>query len=126
MASSERSSTWIRNPLTVIGVFAGVSEVSGTVVLPRLAEGAQATFIWFVMGFPCLLVILFFVTLNFNPKCLYAPSDYRDEGMFSQMMSGLSRNTARESLPSTQTAREANPSGPASSAAPNEGGPENG
>ena len=67
-----------------MGLFAGVSEVAGTVVLPRLGTNLQGIFIWFVILFPVLLVLAFFLTLNFNPRCLYAPSDYRDEGIFSE------------------------------------------
>ncbi|OFW61996.1 MAG: hypothetical protein A2133_05110 [Actinobacteria bacterium RBG_16_64_13] len=96
MAKPERTWTSITNPLTVIGVFAGVSEVSGTVALPLLGPDIQHVFVWFVMIFPLLLVLVFFLTLNFNPRCLYAPSDYRDEGLFSEMMTGLPRTTAKE------------------------------
>jgi hypothetical protein len=69
----------VRNPLTVIAVFAGLAEISGTGILPFIAEANQATYIWFLMIFPVILVFLFFLTLNFNPKVLYSPSDFRDE-----------------------------------------------
>jgi hypothetical protein len=98
---------WIRNPLTVIGVFAGVAEICGTVVLPRLDPELQCVFVWFVMGFPVLLVAAFFLTLNLNPRCLYAPSDYRDESIFSEMMSGQPRVTASERKNEAVTASEA-------------------
>lgn len=48
----------------------------------------QGIFVWFVMLFPILIVVLFFATLNFNPKVLYAPSDYKDEDNFLQTMLG--------------------------------------
>jgi len=99
---------WVRNPLTIIGIFAGVSEVAGTVVLPQIGHDLQATFIWFVIGFPVLLVAVFFLTLNLNPRCLYAPSDYRDEEIFSAMM-GLPRATASERATEALTAQEAVP-----------------
>lgn len=69
----------IKNPLTIIAIFAGLAEVGGTIVLPFISENNQLVFIYFLMIFPCLLVILFFVTLNWNNKVLYAPSDYKDE-----------------------------------------------
>jgi len=81
----------IRNPLTVIGIFAAVAEVSATIALPQLDPNAQATFMWFVMGFPFLLVLLFFATLNFNLKALYAPSDFRDEKNFMTLIARSSR-----------------------------------
>lgn len=69
----------IKNPLTVIAIFAGIAEVSGTLVLPFISPVNQIVFIYFLIIFPSLLVILFFGTLNFNNKALYAPSDFSNE-----------------------------------------------
>ena len=69
----------VKNPLSVIAIFAALAEVAGTGVLPFIAETNQATYIWFLMMFPVLLVGLFFLTLNFNSRVLYAPSDFQDE-----------------------------------------------
>lgn len=76
----------ISNPLTIIGIFAGIAEVAGTAVLPLMSESLQKIFIWYVMGFPILLVLLFFITLNVNPKVLYAPSDFKDEKNFMELI----------------------------------------
>jgi hypothetical protein len=72
----------IKNPLTIIAIFAGIAEVSGTIVLPFVKEVNQLVFICFLIGFPTLLVCLFFHTLINNNKVLYAPSDYKDEGNY--------------------------------------------
>lgn len=72
----------IKNPLTLISIFAGVAEVSGAAILPLLDTESQKIFIYFPMLFPTLTVSLFFLTLNFNHKTLYAPSDYKDEKNF--------------------------------------------
>jgi hypothetical protein len=72
----------IRNPLTVITVFAAIAEVSGAIVLPFMSENNQGVYIYFLILFPAVLVIVFFITLNFNHKVLYAPSDWRDEANF--------------------------------------------
>jgi len=72
----------IKNPLTIIAMFAGIAEISGTVVLPFISPENQAIYIWFLMIFPFLLIIVFFLTLNFNHRVLYAPSDYKDEDNF--------------------------------------------
>jgi hypothetical protein len=37
------------------------------------------------MAFPTLLILLFFITLNFNYKVLYAPSDFKDEDNFLKL-----------------------------------------
>ncbi|MGB7548968.1 MAG: hypothetical protein WBM14_14570 [Terracidiphilus sp.] len=79
----------IRNPLTIIAIFACLAEVAGTVAMAAVNKELQGTFVWFVMGFPILLVLLFFLTLNFNPKVLYAPSDFRsDDGFLDMQRSG--------------------------------------
>ena len=80
-----KENTIIRNPLTVISIFAGLAEVAGTGVLPFVSQANQNTYIWFLMIFPVLLVVLFFLTLNFNPTVLYAPSDFRDEKNFMDL-----------------------------------------
>jgi len=69
----------IKNPLTIIAIFAGIVEISSTTVLPFIIEDVQKTYIWFLMAFPTLLVVAFFVTLNFNNKVLYSPSDFQDD-----------------------------------------------
>lgn len=72
----------IKNPLTVIAIFAAIAEISGTTVLPFIEANNQSIYIWFLMLFPIFLVGTFFLTLNFNHRVLYAPSDYKDEKNF--------------------------------------------
>lgn len=81
----------IRNPLTIIAIFAGIAEISGTVILPFVEPANQASYIEFLKYFPTLLVFLFFLTLNFNHRVLYAPSDYKDENNFFKRMALASR-----------------------------------
>ena len=79
-------SQFVKNPLTIIGVFASIIEVCGNCVLPQLNEECQFYYMWFLMIFPFLLVICFFVVLWFKPKNLYAPSDFQDENNFIKCM----------------------------------------
>lgn len=81
----------ISNPLTVIAIFAALAEVAGTVALSLVDKELQSIFVWFVMLFPTLIVSLFFITLNFNPKVLYAPSDFKDEENFLNSMYGANQ-----------------------------------
>lgn len=78
----------VNNPLTIIAIFAALAEVAGTVALATVDKSLQGTFVWFVMGFPVLLVLAFFGTLNFNPKVLYAPSDFKNEENFLNTLIG--------------------------------------
>lgn len=78
----------ISNPLTIITIFAALVEIAGTVSLRLVDTSLQAIFVWFVMLFPVLLVVLFFLTLNYNLKVLYAPRDFRDEQNFITTVTG--------------------------------------
>lgn len=88
------SNRLITSPLGIIGVFAGLAEVASTTAIFGLSPELQATFLWFVMGFPVFLVIMFFITLNFNSRVLYAPSDFKDENNYMNSVgrSEISKN----------------------------------
>ena len=66
----------------MVGLFAGLAEVCATVVFLKLDGEMQHAFVWFVMGFPILLVFAFFLTLNFNSKVFYAPTDFTSDDAF--------------------------------------------
>lgn len=73
----------IKNPLTVIAIFAGVTEVGGTFVLPHITDVCnQRIYIGFLIVFPTYLITLFFLMLWKKHTHLYAPSDYSNESNF--------------------------------------------
>jgi hypothetical protein len=74
-----KKAEFIKNPLTLIAIFAGVSDVAMTGVLPLLDIEIQKIFIWFVIGYPVLLVCAFFYTLIWKSSTLYAPSDFQTD-----------------------------------------------
>jgi len=76
----------IHNPLTIIAIFAGIAEISGSVVLPFINAANQQIFVFFLIGFPLVLVLLFFITLNFNHRVLYSPSDFSNEQHFVNLI----------------------------------------
>lgn len=88
----------IRNPLTVISIFAGLAEVSGTVILPFLNQDMQQIYVWFLMFFPVVLVLAFFLTLNFNRRVLYAPTDFQKEQHFVDLISAATPEAREEKL----------------------------
>lgn len=88
----------IKNPLTVISRFAAIAEISGTAVLPFIEPENQAIYIWFLMLFPVLLVGIFFLTLNFNHKTLYAPSDYKNQNHFLNLFGIVTPDERDEKL----------------------------
>ena len=84
----------IGNPLTMISIFSGIVEIlAGTLTL--VDKSLQPILIWFLVGFPALLVILFFVTLNFNRNVLYAPSDFRNEDYYMRTIKGFDLKTEK-------------------------------
>jgi len=72
----------IPNPITVIAIFAFISETSAAVSLPFLNNNERELYVWFLISFPFYLLFLFFITLNFNYRSLYAPSDFDNDKNF--------------------------------------------
>ncbi|HEY5369969.1 MAG TPA: hypothetical protein VIJ75_13380, partial [Hanamia sp.] len=70
---------WIRNPLTIIGIFSTITEALCIVIVPQVTERNQDFFIWFVILFPTFLLILFFYTLIKHNTKLYAPGDFSED-----------------------------------------------
>lgn len=81
----------ITNPMTVIAIFATLSETSAAVSLPFLDNEEREIYIWFLISFPFYLLLLFFATLNFNYRSLYAPSDFEKGKHFIKVMDNAER-----------------------------------
>lgn len=76
----------ITNPMTLIAIFATLSETSAAISLPFLDDQDREYYLWFLISFPFYLLLLFFVTLNFNYRSLYSPSDFRKNKHFVKTM----------------------------------------
>ncbi len=74
------------NPLGIIALFTAMVEASALASLPFLDETSQTIYIWFLVGFPTFLAILFFATLNFNRRALYSPSDFESSAYFMESL----------------------------------------
>lgn len=84
----------VKNPLVLIAVFAGVSEVAMAVTLIKLPESIQGIFVWFVMGFPLVLVLGFFFVLYRKPAVLFSPGDYEREEMYLESIASTNGSGA--------------------------------
>jgi hypothetical protein len=95
----------ITNPMTIIAIFAALSETSAAVSLPFLANEERELYIWFLISFPFYLLFLFFVTLNFNYRSLYAPSDFEKGKHFIRVMDNAdhSANSISRVAPESST-----------------------
>lgn len=109
----------ITNPLTLIAIFATLSETSAAISLPFLDDEERDTYIWFLISFPFYLLFLFFATLNFNYRSLYAPSDFEKGEHFIKAMNNVDRPGKTDSRPtSKKTARRQSMIDPAPSPPP--------
>ncbi|MGE1176637.1 hypothetical protein [Pseudomonas sp. BW7P1] len=89
------------NPINIIAVFAFISETSAAVSLPFLDNDEREIYIWFLICFPFYLLFLFFMTLNFNYRSLYAPSDFNNEKNFLKAFEATSPSSRESSNPET-------------------------
>lgn len=88
----------INNPMTVIAIFAGLSEASAAISLPFLNNEDRAVYVWFLISFPFYLLFLFFITLNFNYRSLYSPSDFGKDESFLKAMDSNDHDNKRNTL----------------------------
>lgn len=85
----------IPNPMTIIAIFAVLSESSAAISLPFLADEEREIYVWFLISFPFYLLFLFFMTLNFNYRSLYAPSDFETDESFIQVIDSKERDSQK-------------------------------
>jgi hypothetical protein len=93
-----KSKKKIINPMTVIAIFAAISETSAAVSLPFLDNKERELYVWFLISFPFYLLFLFFATLNFNYRSLYAPSDFGKGKHFIKVMDIAERGQRPDNL----------------------------
>ena len=70
----------VGNPLTIVGLFAGLTETAGAIVLPFLEGGVQVAYVTFLIAFPTILLLLFFGTLLARPAVLFSPDEHGGAG----------------------------------------------
>lgn len=82
--------------MTVIAIFAIISETSAAVSLPFLDNKDREIYVWFLISFPFYLLFLFFITLNFNHRSLYSPSDFGKDKNFLKAAEHSERDSERK------------------------------
>jgi hypothetical protein len=92
--------------MTIIAIFAMLTEASATASLPFLDDSDRDIYVWFLISFPLCLIFLFFVTLNFNYKSLYAPSDFEKGEDFIKIIDDTARPKKVKAPPSNATPSE--------------------
>lgn len=69
----------IANPMTIIALFVGLTEIGFGIASSKIPANLQIYFIVFLILFPTLCAIGFFVVLYFRPHHFYGPSDFRND-----------------------------------------------
>jgi len=117
--STEHDRKLITNTMTIIAIFAALSETSAAVSLPFLNQEERELYVWFLISFPFYLLLLFFATLNFNYRSLYAPSDFEKGKHFMKVMEDAGRSEKKVSgKPSANPAMETSTNGQSSARSP--------
>jgi len=75
------------NPLGMIALFVFLIETVATVSLHAVADQPYAAvLVWFIVAFPSVIALLFFVLLWFKREALYAPMDFPDVQTFKELI----------------------------------------
>ncbi|SFP41915.1 hypothetical protein K8Z49_38260 [Actinomadura madurae] len=83
--SPRKASPRVMNPLWIISLFLGLTEVTIGVVTTQATGWVQALLAVFAVLFPSGVAGAFFRILWQKPWVLYAPGDYEDEGIFKDL-----------------------------------------
>lgn len=90
-----RSKPNVMNPIWVISLFLGLSEVTTGVVATQSHDWVQAVFTIFSVAFPCVVMALFFIVLWKKPYVLYAPRDFAESVDVVAFVDAMSKSVRR-------------------------------
>lgn len=89
--------TLARNPLGIISLFVFFIEAIATVSLQIAVETKYVGHVvWFIILFPTLIVLLFFITLWAKRESFYSPMEFRDDQSFLALLTKVDRLEARQ------------------------------
>lgn len=71
--------SWIRNPMTIIALFVGLTEIAFGLAFSKVPASLQSSFTWFMVLFPTACATGFFIVLFFRPQNFYGPGDFRSD-----------------------------------------------
>jgi len=89
--------TLAKNPLGIISLFVFFIEAIATVSLNIAIDTEYiGHIVWFIILFPTLIVILFFITLWIKRESLYSPMEFRDDDSFLGLLQKVDRLEAKQ------------------------------
>lgn len=121
--TSLASGNLTKNPLGIIGLFIGLiygfASLLLTVAAGRLSHDERMPLIWFMVGFPVLVLAAFYRLVTAHHEKLYAPEDFRDDQSFLEALDpGAARQRTQEKLETTEAAVAGGPPVPGATALP--------
>ena len=88
-----------RNPLGIISLFVFFIEAIATVSLNIAIETEYAgNIVWFIILFPTLIVLLFFITLWTKRESLYSPMEFREDKSFLELFRKVDRLEVKQKI----------------------------
>lgn len=95
------------NPLAVIASLFSIMEAAFVYPVTKLSGSNQTLFVHFMVGFPILVVVGFFLILWFKPGHLYAPGEYESSNDYLRSIGKVSAIPAQEraGLPDSKRAQ---------------------
>lgn len=93
------------NPLAVISLFISIVEAAFVYPVTHLQGANQTVFVFFMVGFPTLFLILFFLTVWFRPGHLFGPKDYLNEQHYLESIGRAAVTFRGAALEASSTAR---------------------
>lgn len=102
---------FFKNPIGVIGIFLVLTEAIASIVIvnSNLNDFQNTILVIFVVLFPCLVLLVFYLLVTKHHKKLYSPSDYKDEQNFvNTYNSNTQKNESVITNKETMTQKEDN------------------
>ena len=86
-----------RNPLGIIGLaFVLVYGIAGLVATSSVFQSEErVVLVWFLVGFPVLILVAFYRLVTTHHSKLYAPSDFKDDASFLKALDARISNSPK-------------------------------
>jgi len=88
-----------KNPLGIIALFVFFIEAISTISLKFMLQSNSpfiGHLVWFIILYPSVIVMLFFVTLWWKRETFYGPGDFRDDSSFVNLFKKVERLEVRQ------------------------------
>jgi hypothetical protein len=83
----------IKNPMTIIALFIGLTEVALAIVFQKLPNEFKLPVIWTLVCLPTLCLLGFFTVLYFRPHHLYGPRDFKHDDSYLRLIESTQNST---------------------------------